>query len=607
MRTFTGGGFFMSNVIVFIAGLNGDPRTWSRVSAQIGSTPAGFAVSHVEYSAAKTSPSPIEISANKLLTDLELKYSHHDAIFLVGYSLGGLIAREVCRQLLMGDASKDALLRKIKAVIAVGDPLDGAAAWRFPKLQPTWNAVLRAIPWTTKVNQIASPEQRLAEYQGAIDLRLMLQAEDETRSVTRPKIVHIKIEDDTTALATPKFYTIDDIDGGTIGGTHSKFAEDSKSAEHVADLLLRRIRDVQTAENPLHAAGRASTKPPVSDSVKLPPYLILIACSRTKNTGGVPGYDGEPIGWINERFLQDRIVAKRSHVYFLLKDQKIDDAFEAGRNRLYSASNKALGHGPDLGGVKAKGDECSYLPAWKRYCGQTYADVGDETWAKHLSERKAGVLIMSGLYGLIDAAEKIQDYDVHLSDTDTGGQSVKAMWAELYTDTIGHYVSQAYRGKRVKIFNLLADLEYVTAIECLQLPRDKCSVYHLASPTRKGKLASQNAGRWRASNAAPCVTDDRRWRYYRVAIRCVARSKRASRRTVRRTATSARPPEPTGAAPTERLQRAVGVEYFDASAGLRVNVEERLMSCVLSGVGGGGLWYHHAALSESSARAKPRM
>lgn len=484
----------MSNVIIFIPGLNGDSRKWSRVSAQIGSTPAGFEVAHVEYSAAKTSPSPIETSANRLLTDLELKYSHHDAIFLVGYSLGGLIAREVCRQLLVGDASKDALLRKIKAVIAVGDPLDGASAWRFPKLERAWNALLRHAPFVTKVNQIASPEMRLSEYQSAIDLRLKRQAEDETRRVTRPKIVHIRIEDDTTARATPKFYTIDDIDGGTIGGTHSKFADDSKSAEHVADLLLRRIRDVQTAANPLHAAERSATKSPVPGSTELPPYLILIACSRTKNTGGVPGYDGEPIGWINQRFLQDRIVAKRSHVYFLLKDSKIDDAFEPGRNRLYSASNKALEHGPDLGGVKAKGDECSYLPAWKRYCGRTYAEVGDETWTKHLSDRKAGVLIMSGLYGLIDAAEKIQDYDIHLSDTDTSGQSVKAMWAELYTDTIEHYISRAYRGKRVKVFNLLGDLEYVTAIEWIRLPKDKCTVYHLASPALKDKELLPVAG-----------------------------------------------------------------------------------------------------------------
>lgn len=67
-------------------------------------------------------------------------------------------------------------------------------------------------------------------------------------------------------------------------------------------------------------------------------------------------------------------------------------------------------------------------------------------------------------------------------------------------------------------------------------------------------------------------------------IRCVARSKRAGRWTVRREAALARPPKPTSAALTERFQRAVGVEYFDAGARLRVDVEERLMACALSGV-----------------------
>jgi hypothetical protein len=98
-----------------------------------------------------------------------------------------------------------------------------------------------------------------------------------------------------------------------------------------------------------------------------------------------------------------------------------------------------------------------------------------------------------------------------------------------------------------------------------------------------------------------CV--DRRRRSHCVPIRCVARSKRASRRTVRRTATSARPPKPTSAAPAECFQRAVRIEYFDADAGPRVDVKERL---ALPGARFGGLRCHHAALSAGSARAKPR-
>src|SRR5947208_9202780 len=89
----------------------------------------------------------------------------------------------------------------------------------------------------------------------------------------------------------------------------------------------------------------------------------------------------------------------------------------------------------------------------------------------------------------------------------------------------------------------------------------------------------------------------------RVPIRCVARGEWASRRPVWRKPAPARPPKPTSAAFAERLQVAVGVEHFDAGAGPRVDVEERLMACALAGAGCGGARYHHAALSAGSASA----
>src|ERR1700730_104964 len=90
-----------------------------------------------------------------------------------------------------------------------------------------------------------------------------------------------------------------------------------------------------------------------------------------------------------------------------------------------------------------------------------------------------------------------------------------------------------------------------------------------------------------------------------VPICCIARSKWAGTRAVWREAGPAKPPISTRTAPAERLQRSVGVEHFDAGTDPRVDVEERLMACALSGV----RWRprcHHAALSEGSARAKPR-
>jgi len=76
---------------------------------------------------------------------------------------------------------------------------------------------------------------------------------------------------------------------------------------------------------------------------------------------------------------------------------------------------------------------------------------------------------------------------------------------------------------------------------------------------------------------------ERSRRIHRVPISCVTRSERPSRHVTWRTSTSARPPKPTSAVHAECLQRAVGVEHFDGSAGLQVDVVERLMLCPLHG------------------------
>jgi hypothetical protein len=91
-----------------------------------------------------------------------------------------------------------------------------------------------------------------------------------------------------------------------------------------------------------------------------------------------------------------------------------------------------------------------------------------------------------------------------------------------------------------------------------------------------------------------------RCRSNRVAIRRIARRKRTDRRAFGREPAPTRPPEPTGAASAERLQRSVRIKDLKADAGPRVDVKERL---ALSGVGCGR---HHAALSPGSASAKPR-
>jgi hypothetical protein len=66
-----------------------------------------------------------------------------------------------------------------------------------------------------------------------------------------------------------------------------------------------------------------------------------------------------------------------------------------------------------------------------------------------------------------------------------------------------------------------------------------------------------------------------------MAICRVSRSEWTGGRAVWRGAAPARLPEPTSTAPTERFERTVGEEHFDAGAGPRVDVKDRLMGVLV--------------------------
>jgi hypothetical protein len=169
----------------------------------------------------------------------------------------------------------------------------------------------------------------------------------------------------------------------------------------------------------------------------------------------------------------------------LLKDAAIDNGFELAKNRLHEDANRTLQRGPDLGGVQ-EANGATYLAAYRRYSGKTYTQIDQDTWVRYYANNqdKLSVLIMSGLYGLLEASEWIQNYDVHLTDRvlDTG-IPLSGLWRDLFTDLLVNYVRRAYRnnGKKVQIVNCLCDTYYVDSIKWQDLPAE-CSVYHLASP-----------------------------------------------------------------------------------------------------------------------------
>ena len=465
----------MAGLVLFLHGLFGNRDSWGDVPTFVRDSPlaGGFEVDRMEYDAKAISVADIETSARLVLTRLETSYVECDPVYLVGYSLGGLIAREVCRRLLNGDP--DLVLNRLGAVITVGTPLEGAR--RF-------NRLISLIPGVTpKIEQIT--RNHFDRYQEAIN-------EAMKRSARRPRQFHIEIESDgVIARQVAEHFTEDDVAAGVIPGSHRNFAKDNKSAKYVADVLVTQIRK---AQNSLSRPNLPKTEAAANQS--LPDRLILIACSHTKAPGGNLATTFNPAEWISPLALRQREIDKRSYVYSLVNDAKLADGFERGGNRKHQPANRDLRHGPDLGGLNATGREGRYMPAWQRYGGRFYAALSDDAWANYHRHRdEIGVLIMSGLYGLLEPDEEIQNYDVHLTDTDIdSGQSVSSMWQELYTEMLNAYIQRAYRGRKVQIINLLCDQFYVDAVVWHKLSTD-CLVYHLASPTLSDVKLLPPAGR----------------------------------------------------------------------------------------------------------------
>jgi surfactin synthase thioesterase subunit len=449
-------------LVLFLHGLGGDRNTWGSIPSLIQSSLDGFNVVTPEYSASLWSPSSIETSAQRVKTEIETDYSDYDPIFIIGYSLGGLIAREVCRQLLITEG--DSILNKMPAVITVGTPLEGARIG---------NWILPQIPFLSrKIGQISTQEAAFEKYKLAI-------LSSGNRKVRRPKQLHIGIEDDGVIKThIEDHYTIDDSHIAVIPGTHRNFSQNQEDASYVARVILKQIRkQLTTMSRPGVIKFQEN-----SDS-NLPDRLIIIACSRQKRDGGKDIFGGpSPSGWISQVALRQRVISKRSFVWSLIRDAKIEDGFERGGNRAHQPANRSLEFGPDLGGTPVTGHNVSYLPAYQRYTGRIYNQISEEAWQAMLEGRnRFRVLIMSGLYGLIEPEEWIQNYDVHLTDTnEDDGQSVSSMWSELFTETLQYYINNAYKGNPVKVFNLLCDQHYVDAIQWHALPKE-CSVFHLAS------------------------------------------------------------------------------------------------------------------------------
>jgi pimeloyl-ACP methyl ester carboxylesterase len=458
----------MSGLIIFLHGMRGDETTWDTVPAIVEAALKSFEVVCMTYSGEMQSYADCTKSADQILTRIKREHQKNDPIFLVGYSMGGIVAREVCLRLLERPEDKP-WLEKIRATISVGSPLCG--------LQTTAGVLanLASKYLSPKISQVGDLKNNnefiFGRYKRGITAA-------KARGTNGPKHSHIEIENDGyVAKHEITSYSDDDAHAGVVHGTHREFLQTVEQKKRLANLIVQLIREQHSSSE------RSWQISPPTATDDLPARLLLIACSNRKRPGGEREYQGPgPARWIANAELRERVLSRRALVLSMLKGAKIDNGFEKAENRLHQAPNRVLKRGPDFGGVDESDNQATYMPAYLRYDGKCYTQIKPTSWDRYFesNQNKMSVLIMSGLYGLIEAAEWIQEYDIHLTDRVMGaGIPLSSMWVDLFTDSLSDYIQRAYRGKKVQIINCLCDDYYNDSIQWRKLPN--CSVYHLAS------------------------------------------------------------------------------------------------------------------------------
>jgi cytoplasmic iron level regulating protein YaaA (DUF328/UPF0246 family) len=120
--------------------------------------------------------------------------------------------------------------------------------------------------------------------------------------------------------------------------------------------------------------------------------LILLACSNRKTKGGTQEYH-QPV-------IKDYLTNKTYHKLLSLRKE--------------IAQMKSIPPGCDLGD-KLLSKEIYYKPAYTRYSGIVFSRSNFAELYQKADNKK--VIIISALYGLLDAEDMIRDYEVKINET----------------------------------------------------------------------------------------------------------------------------------------------------------------------------------------------
>jgi cytoplasmic iron level regulating protein YaaA (DUF328/UPF0246 family) len=132
--------------------------------------------------------------------------------------------------------------------------------------------------------------------------------------------------------------------------------------------------------------------------------LVLIACSGSKLSGG------ESISQYSSSL--SNILSKKTYNKLL-----------STRNELSRLIDRAPGYDLDF---DHQNIDIKYLPAYKKYIGKVYTSSQLANLYPQIKSHR--IIIVSALYGLLDAKDMIRDYDLAMNCKLPNGMTVMTWW-----------------------------------------------------------------------------------------------------------------------------------------------------------------------------------
>ena len=496
------------SIIIFVHGIFGKyNESWDKTpSALMEAT----LLSKVDFGSFGYNTSVIDFEdarpiVGQLILWMKTHLGQYDDIFIVAHSMGGLIVREACADLLSSSSPDHELFQKIRHNFFIAVPLSGAYLARVLDKIP----IVRGI--NKKIKFLAHPN---TNSYSRIGYRAVVATAKEFKLKRAKFSIFWGTSDNFVSAASPGTFTEDDIEEGPIPGTHSSVKDDVDpnstlikrilqvlSGYLVVDSRTRQIlrkAELQSTPRTQPTNSTAAAKG-ITSTQRGERNIVLISCSATKNTHGHIRHPGTAavIEQVADPEIGLESIEMRAKTMGLIQQGRLDGIEFREGNRGARRQNMDLVLGPDFGGVV---NEVKYLPAYLRYAGRCYQATPEEweSFNRLAADQRPGILIMSGLYGLFPYGEHIQNYDCHITDLDSReGLAVNDYWGRLMTDIlISHMEYWEGQGYRIRaVIDLLSEKSYQACIDWQRIyPR--WQVLHRIFEKNADRDALANLGIW---------------------------------------------------------------------------------------------------------------